>query len=129
MRRVPKEFLKIEPHPIYRRLRNEGHSAGKAAIGRQSGNEVTSNMRLNRKFVILAVPAILALAGGALAVHAASTPTPAPAKSQAQQPAESQTEESGTSATETEKADAPGDVQSGHADTGDQADHQFEGNE
>lgn len=86
-------------------------------------------MRLNRKFLILAVPAILALAGGALAVHAANTPTPAPAKSQAQEPAESQAEASGTSATETEKADAPGDVQSGHADTGDQTDHQFEGNE
>ena len=94
-------------------------------------------MSFNRRFAILAVPAIVALGGGALAVHAASTPTPTPSKSQAQSPAESQTEDAANQAGETETANQAEDQvdqagaqgQSGHEDTGANADHQFEGNE
>lgn len=80
-------------------------------------------MNLKQRFAIVAVPAIVALGvGGALAVHAATPAPPAPANSQSEG---AETETGGG----VEKADAPGDVQSGHNDTGDQADHQFDGEE
>jgi hypothetical protein len=88
-------------------------------------------MRFNRRFAILAVPAILALAGGAVAVHAAVTPTPA--ASQSESGTESQAEDSAATvpgkAAPAEPADPAGDVQSGHSDSGDQVDHQATGNE
>jgi len=84
-------------------------------------------MRLDRRFAILAVPAILALAGGAVAVHAAVTPTPA--ASQGESGTESQAEDSTASPAKAEPADPAGDVQSGHTDSGDQVDHQATGNE
>jgi hypothetical protein len=76
-------------------------------------------MNLKQRFAIVAVPAIVALGVGALAVNAATTPTPAPATSQS--------EAGETETGEVENDDGPGDVQSGHNDTGDQADHQMEG--
>lgn len=81
-------------------------------------------MNLKQRIAIVALPAVLTLSVGALAVHAA-TPNPAPPTSQAEAP---EAETAGP-AGEVEKADAPGDVQSGHADTGDQADHQATGEE
>src|SRR5713101_2434225 len=93
------------------------------------------SMRFNRRVAILAVPAILALAGGALAVHAASTPPPAPASSENESGTENQAEDQAGQAGEVETANQAetetnqaGDRgQSGHNDSGDQADHQFEG--
>jgi hypothetical protein len=79
-------------------------------------------MNLKQLFAFVAVPAIVALGAGALAVHAATTPPPAPSNSQSEG---AETETGG----EVEKADGPGDVQSGHNDTGDQADHQADGEE
>lgn len=80
-------------------------------------------MNLKQRFAILAVPAIVALGvGGALAVTAATPAPPAPANSQSEG---AETETGGG----VEQADAAGDVQSGHNDTGDQADHQFDGEE
>jgi hypothetical protein len=94
--------------------------------------EVTQNMSFKRKFAILAVPALLALAGGAVAVHAASTPKPAPAATQNDSGTENQAgeTEAANQAGEVETANQAGDQgQSGHNDTGAQADHQFDGNE
>lgn len=88
-------------------------------------------MHFKRKFAILAVPAVLVLAGGAVAVHAA-TPNPAPASSQNESGTENQAGEVETAnqAGEVETANQAGDQgQSGHNDTGDQVDHQFNGNE
>jgi hypothetical protein len=80
-------------------------------------------MNLKQRFAILAVPAIVALGvGGALAVTAATPAPPAPANSQSEG---AETETGGAA----EKDDGPGGVQSGHNDTGDQADHQFDGEE
>ncbi len=98
-------------------------------------------MTFKRKFAILAVPALLALAGGAVAVHAATTPKPTPAAAQTEAGTENQAGEVETAnqAGETEKANQAGEVdqadqagdqgQSGHDDTGTQNDHQSTGNE
>lgn len=75
-------------------------------------------MNLKQRVAIVAVPALVALGIGAMAVHAAATPTPTPANSQSE-----------GAETETGEKDAAGGVQSGHADTGDQADHQYDGEE
>jgi hypothetical protein len=74
-------------------------------------------MNLKQKFA-----AILALGVGALAVHAATPAPQAPANSRKEGP---ETEAAG----EVEKADEAGGVQAGHTDTGDQADHNFDGEE
>jgi hypothetical protein len=82
-------------------------------------------MQIKRKFAILAVPAVLAIAGGAIAVNAANAPTPSPASSQ---------KETGTAneAGEVETANEAGETgtanQSGHSDVG-EVDHQSTGNE
>jgi hypothetical protein len=98
-------------------------------------------MSFKRKIAILAVPALLVLAGGAVAVHAATTPKPTPAASQSETGTENQAGEVETAnqAGETEKANQSGEVdqadqagdqgQSGHNDTGTQDDHQSTGNE
>ena len=91
-------------------------------------------MNWNRKFAILAVPAILAVGGGALAVHAASTPTPAPTSSQPKtgaEPAEAADPAEAKEAPEAaDPAEAAGGADKGHADpAGATVDHQFEGNE
>lgn len=86
-------------------------------------------MNLRRKLAIVAVPAVLALSGGAIAVHAASTPNPtsqnaAPA---AGEPAEAP-ETPGT--TETPEApEAPGTPDVGHADPAGDVQHEATGNE
>ena len=92
-------------------------------------------MSFKRKFAILAVPALLVLAGGAVAVHAGTTPKPTPAASQSEIGTENQAGEV-EKANETgavEQADQAGDQgqssQSGHSDSGDQVDHQSTGNE
>jgi hypothetical protein len=90
-------------------------------------------MQLKRKFAILAVPAVLAIAGGAIAVNAATTPTPSPASSsQKDTGTENQAGEVETAgqAGEVETANEAGDQgQNGHADTGDNVDHQSGANE
>jgi hypothetical protein len=78
-------------------------------------------MNLRQRIAIVAVPAIVALGVGALAVQAATTPSGSPVTAQG--------EGTETETGDVETADAPGDVQSGHADTGDQADHQVDGEE
>ncbi|MHB8613477.1 MAG: hypothetical protein ACYDAL_13765 [Candidatus Dormibacteraceae bacterium] len=83
-------------------------------------------MNLNRKLALLAVPAVLALSGGALAVQAAPTPnSPAPESQAGVEPAET------TRAAETVDAtEVPGAPNVGHADAaGSTVDHQYEGNE
>jgi hypothetical protein len=84
-------------------------------------------MNLKRKFAILSVPAILAAGGGALAVHAASTPTPSPAASQIEKDAE--TPDATEPADATEQADPAGAQGTGHSDTAGEVDHQSTGNE
>jgi hypothetical protein len=74
-------------------------------------------MNLKQKFA-----AILALGVGALAVHAATPAPQAPANSRKEGP---ETEAAG----EVEKADEAGGGQAGHTHTGDQADHNFDGEE
>jgi hypothetical protein len=78
-------------------------------------------MNLRQRIAIVAVPAIVALGVGAMAVQAAPTSSSSPATAQG--------EGTETETGDVEKADAPGDVQSGHSDTGDQADHQVDGEE
>jgi len=86
-------------------------------------------MNLKRKFALVAIPAVLALGGGALAVQASTTaspsPTPAPQSQTGAEPAET------AGAGETVDApEAPGAADVGHADApGANVDHQFEGNE
>jgi len=85
-------------------------------------------MNLKRKFARVAVPAVLALGAGALAVHASPmtpSPTPAPQSQTGVEPAET------AGAGETVDApEAPGAADVGHADAaGANVDHQFEGSE
>jgi hypothetical protein len=84
-------------------------------------------MQFKRKFVILAVPAVLALTGGAVAVNAATTPTPSPASSQKEAPEAPEAPD--TTASAAEPADPAGDVQAGHSDPAGEVDHQATGNE
>jgi len=90
-------------------------------------------MEFKKKLAILAVPAVLAIAGGAVAVNAANTPTPTPAASQKEAPetpgAAEAPEATTGAAAEVETADPAGDVQSGHADPAGEVDHQATGNE
>lgn len=89
-------------------------------------------MNFKRKLAILAVPAILAVAGGAIAVHAATTPGPSNPSAANESAIENQAGEVETAnqAGEVEQANETGaQGQSGHADTGDQVDHQATGNE
>jgi hypothetical protein len=85
-------------------------------------------MNFKRKLAILTVPAVLAVGGGALAVHAASTPSPSPASSQKESATEPADKPEATSATDPVEP-AGTDGPSGHADAGDQVDHQSTGNE
>lgn len=85
-------------------------------------------MNWKRKFALVAVPAVLALGGGALAVQASPMtvgPPPAPQSQTGAEPAET------TGAAEAADApEAPGAPNVGHADApGANVDHQFEGNE
>jgi hypothetical protein len=98
--------------------------------------EVSVTMNLKRRFAILAVPAVLAMGGGALAVHAASTPTPSPASSESESateapeaPTNAAPKAPAGAAGEVETADPAGDVQSGHADPPGEVDHQATGEE
>ena len=85
-------------------------------------------MNLKRKFALVAVPAVLALGGGALAVQASPmtpSPTPAPRSQTGVEPAEAV----GTAET-VDAPEAPGAADVGHADAaGANVDHQFEGSE
>jgi hypothetical protein len=75
-------------------------------------------MNFRRKIAIVGVPAVLALGGGAIAVHAASTPNPAPghAAPSAAEPAEATGAETPATAEKPEAPEAPGTVDVGHAD-------------
>jgi hypothetical protein len=91
-------------------------------------------MNWKRRFAIIAVPAVVALGGGAIAVHAATTPTPSPASSL---PAGTDTETADPSgaadpaeaAGKVETAEPAGAPDAGHADTSAPADHQATGDE
>jgi hypothetical protein len=85
-------------------------------------------MNWKRRFAIVAVPAVVALGGGAIAVHAATTPTPSPASSS---PAGTHTEtaDPAEAAPKVETAEPAGAPNIGHADANDQADHQATGEE
>jgi len=85
-------------------------------------------MNLKRKFALVAVPAVLALGGGALAVQASTTQTPGPSTPASQTGAEPTEAIGGTEKVDT--TEAPGTPDVGHADApGANVDHQFEGNE
>lgn len=87
-------------------------------------------MSLKRRLAILAVPAVLAAGGGALVVHAASSPTPSPALSHSDSSSEApEAPETAQPAGAAEAADPAGDVQSGHADPAGEVDHQSTGQE
>jgi len=91
-------------------------------------------MNWKRNFALLAVPAVLALGGGALAVQAASSPAPSTPASQSQTgaaPAEATEPAEAVGAAEAVDApEASGAPDVGHADApGANVDHQFEGNE
>jgi len=84
-------------------------------------------MNWKRKLALVAVPAVLALGGGALAVQASSTPSgpSTPASQTGAEPSEMTGAAEKVDATE-----APGAPDVGHADAaGANVDHQFEGNE
>jgi hypothetical protein len=84
-------------------------------------------MNWKRKFALVAVPAVLALSGGALVVQAAPT-SPSPS-SPASQTGTEPTETTG-GAEKVDAIEAPGAGDVGHADApGANVDHQFEGNE
>lgn len=88
-------------------------------------------MDWKRRVALLAVPAVLAIGGGALVVHAA-TPPPTPPKSQAAEPAEvaDPVEAAGAAgaAEAPEAPEAPGAPEVGRADpAGANTDNQFEG--
>ena len=90
-------------------------------------------MEWKRKLIIMAVPAALAVGGGAMVAAHAATPNPpaAPNASQTTEPAESPTESGATTET-TDPAEPAGTTQgagSGHADPAGQVDHQFDGQE
>jgi hypothetical protein len=90
-------------------------------------------MSLKSRLAILSVPAILAVGGGAVAVHAASTPTPSPAVSQTGADTEKPDATEPAGAAETpgaaEQADPAGAQGTGHADPAGEVDHQASGNE
>jgi len=84
-------------------------------------------MNWKRKLALVAVPAVLALGGGALVVQAAPTsPSPtSPASQTGTEPAETS-----VGAEKVDAIEAPGGPDVGHADApGANVDHQFEGNE
>jgi hypothetical protein len=87
-------------------------------------------MTFRRKLAIVAVPAVLALGGGAIAVHAA-TPNPAPttSASDAADPVEATAAETPASAETPEAPEAPGTPNVGHADPAGQVDNQATGEE
>ena len=99
-------------------------------------------MSWKRKLAAAAVPAVLALGGGALAVHASSlalgggalavhassTPPPGPSTPASQTGAEPSETTGG--AEKIDATEAPGAPDVGHTDAaGANVDHQFEGNE
>jgi hypothetical protein len=80
----------------------------------------------NKKLIVLAVPATLALAaGGMVAAYAASPNTPTPAAAQ------KEANEANEPAEAAEAPEAPGAPEVGHADDPKNAtaDHQYEGQE
>ena len=85
-------------------------------------------MNFNQKVAILAVPALLAVSAGDLAVHAASTAGPSPASSQSEGGTEPAEKPESASATDPIGPAGSAD-QSGHTDSGDQVDHQSTGTE
>ncbi|HEV2035609.1 MAG TPA: hypothetical protein VGU71_15690 [Candidatus Dormibacteraeota bacterium] len=88
-------------------------------------------MNLRRKLAIVAVPAVLALSGGAIAVHAASTPNPTSqnAAPKTAEPAETPGAETPGTAETPEAPEAPGTLDVGHADPAGDVQHEATGNE
>lgn len=87
-------------------------------------------MNFRRKLAIVAVPAVLVLAGGAVAVHAA-TPNPAPPRAvqDAADPAEAAGVEKPDAAEKAEAPEAPGTLDVGHADPAGDVNHEATGEE
>ena len=87
-------------------------------------------MTFRRKLAIVAVPAVLALAGGAIAVHAA-TPNPAPTTSASDtaDAVEATTAETPAAAEKPEAPEAPGTADVGHADPAGDVNNQATGEE
>ncbi len=87
-------------------------------------------MNWKRKFSIIAVPAVLALAGGVVAVQAAQSPSPPPAPTTTAPATTAPSESTETPETAAEQVDVnePSLPGGGHADApGANVDHQFEG--
>jgi hypothetical protein len=87
-------------------------------------------MTFRRKLAIVAVPAVLALAGGAIAVHAA-TPNPAPttSASDAADPVEATGSETAGAAEKPDAPEAHGTAAVGHADPAGDVNHEATGEE
>jgi hypothetical protein len=86
-------------------------------------------MTFKRKFAIVAVPAVLALGGGAIAVHAAMpNQAPATAASDPSDPVEATTAETPASSEKPEAPEAPG-TRVGHADPAGDLNHEATGEE
>jgi hypothetical protein len=85
-------------------------------------------MTVRRKLAIVAVPAVLALAGGAIAVHAA-TPNPTTAAADPADPVEATAAETPASAEKPEAAEATGTTEAGHADPAGDVNHEATGEE
>jgi hypothetical protein len=87
-------------------------------------------MTFRRKFAILAVPAVLALAGGAIAVHAAMpNRAPTTAASDPSDPVEATSAETPAASEKPEAPEAPGTTGVGHADPAGDVNHEATGEE
>jgi hypothetical protein len=88
-------------------------------------------VNFTRKLAFIAAPAVLALVGGAMAVHAAITPNPNPshAAREAAEPAEATGAEAPETAAKPEATEAPGTVDVGHADLAGDVNHEATGEE
>jgi hypothetical protein len=87
-------------------------------------------MSFNRKFAIVAVPAVLALAGGAIAVHAATpNPSPTTAAADTADPVEATTAETPAAAEKLDAPEAPGATDVGHSDPAGDVNHEATGEE
>jgi hypothetical protein len=88
-------------------------------------------MNFRRRIAIVAVPAVLVLGGGAIAVHAATTPNPTPgnAAPATAEPAEPAGAEAPETAEKPDAPEAPGTVDVGHADPAGDVNHEATGEE
>ncbi len=87
-------------------------------------------MNLKRKFALVAVPAVLALGGGALVAQASTTQSPGPSTPAPQSQTGAEPAETVGAGETVDAPEAPGAADVGHADApGANVDHQFDGSE